>query len=44
MKEVLRSFESMKRNIKNNIYHNETMMFNECDKNSNDIKSVYKSF
>ena len=44
MRETLRSFESIKRDIKNNIYHNEIIIFDKYSRDSNDIKSVYKSF
>ena len=43
-REVLRNFENIKRNIKNNIYYNEMMIFDEHNRNSDSIKSAYKSF
>ena len=44
MREASRSFESMRRNIKNNICHSETTTFDEHNRDSDNIKSVYKSF
>ena len=44
MRKALRSFESIKKNIKNNICCSEIMMFDECNRDSNSIKNVYKSF
>ena len=44
IKKVLKSFESTRRSIKNNIYHNETTTFDEHSRDHNNIKSVYKSF
>ena len=41
---MLRSFESIKRIIKNDICDNEMITFNECDRDSDDIKNVYKVF
>ena len=44
MRKALRSFESTRRNIENDICHNEITIFDECDKDSDDIKSAYRSF
>ena len=44
MKEALRNFESMRKDIENDICHNEMTMFNKHDKDSDSIRSVYKSF
>ena len=44
IKEVSRSFKSMRRNIENNICCDKTIMFNEHSRDSNNIRSVYKSF
>ena len=44
IKEVLRSFKSIKKSIKNNICYNKIMMFNEHSKDNDNIKSMYKSF
>ena len=44
MREALRSFESMRRDIRNNICCDEMTTFDECNRDSNSIRSVYKSF
>ena len=44
MRKVLKSFENIKKNIRNNIYHNKMIMFDKCDKDNNSIKNIYKSF
>ena len=41
---MLKNFKSIKRDIENNIYCNEMIMFDEHDRDNNNIKSVYKSF
>ena len=43
-RKALRNFKSMKRNIKNNIYCNETTTFDKHNRDSDDIRSAYKSF
>ena len=44
VKEVLRNFESTKKNIKNNIYCDKMTTFNKYNKDNDDIRNVYKNF
>ena len=44
MKKTLKSFESIKKSIENDICHSEMTMFDECSRDSDNIKSAYKSF
>ena len=43
-REASRSFESTRRDIKNNICCSEITTFNEHNRDSDSIRSVYKSF